>query len=141
MVTSVVLACFVIIYTGVACVLALRISLSSKTNMAAVMVSVGLLILACGLASLIGFALVNSLGPDGGAFIAPFTPFTSVWFLVHPAALFDTPTEFADGALATRYVATFGSIIAAALYAFIVWNRYGALVRGFDMTMRKQSGT
>ena len=109
--------------------------------MAAAMYALGLLILSCGLISAIGFPLVNSLGPEGGAFFAPFTPFTSMWFLAHPAALFGNAREFALGATGARIASAFGCVFAAGLYSIFVWNRYTALVRGFDMIIRKQSGT
>ncbi|MGB2987335.1 MAG: ABC transporter permease subunit [Phycisphaerae bacterium] len=134
-------AALLVIYTALACVVGLRISLTSKKNVTAVMYSVGLMILACGVLSMIGFPLIENLGPEGGAFVAPFTPFTSIWFLVHPSALFATPKEFAAGATLARFAALIGCVLAAGLYAAIVWNRYTALVRGFDMTVRKQSGT
>ena len=107
----------------------------------AAMYSIGLLILLCGLASMIGFPLVNSLGSEGGAFFAPFTPFTSIWFLVHPSALFSSAKEFSEGAAGARVAALLGCVFAAGIYAIFVWNRYTALVRGFDMIIRKQSGT
>jgi len=132
-------AILLVIYTAMACIAGLRMSLTSRSNTAAAMYSIGLLILLCGLASMIGFPLVSSLGPEGGAFFAPFTPFTSIWFLVHPTALFDNAKEFSQGAASARIAACFGCIFAAGLYAVFVWNRYTALVRGFDMIIRKQS--
>lgn len=142
--TAIEVAALLVIYTALACVTALRISLVSRTNMTAVMYSVGVAILFCGIASMIGFPFVNNLGPEGGALVAPFTPFTAIWFMVNPAALFDTASEFTQGTTVratTRVLMLFGCIAATAVYAFVVWNRYSALVRGFDMTMRKQSGT
>jgi hypothetical protein len=84
---------------------------------------------------------VNASGGEFGAFIAPFAPFTSIMFLVHPSDLFDTAKEFRDGAAAARFAAVIGSALAAGLYTLIVWRFYGGLVRNFDMVMRKQSGT
>ena len=139
--TAVEAAIMLVVYTAIACVAGLRVSLTSRSNVAAAMSALGLLILACGLASMIGFPLVNSLGPEGGAFFAPFTPFTSIWFLVHPTALFDSAKDFAKGASGARIAGLCGCVFAAGLYAVFVWNRYTALVRGFDMIIRKQSGT
>jgi hypothetical protein len=108
--------------------------------MTAVMSSIGAIIIAGGLVTLIGFPLVDASGGEFGAFLAPFTPFTAVWFLVDPAALFNDPTRgFAAGAAAARTAAGIGSVVALGLYAFLVWRGYTALVRGFDMIMRKQS--
>jgi ABC-type transport system involved in multi-copper enzyme maturation permease subunit len=135
------LAALLVIYTAVACVIALWISLTSRKNVTAVMYSVGLMILLCGVASLIFFPLINHLGGEGGVFLAPFTPFTSIKFLIHPAPLFGTAGEFARGAVAARIAAMIGGVIAATLYTVIVWRVYTGIVRNFDMTLRKQSGT
>ena len=84
--------------------------------------------------------IVRASGGEAGAFVAPFTPFTSVKFLVHPQALFDTAKEFSEGAATARAVAIFSCILSVALYSVVVWRAYGSLVRNFDMTLRKQSG-
>ncbi len=129
-----------VIYTATACVLGLRFSLTSRTNMTAVMTSIGAIILAGGLVTLIGFPLVEASGGEFGAFLAPFTPFTAVWFLIDPPALFNDPSRtFAAGAVSARTAAGIGSAVAWVLYAFIVWRGYASLVRGFDMILRKQS--
>lgn len=139
--TAVELGVLLVVYTAAACVLGLSISLSSRRMVNAVMYSLGLLIFLCGVLSMAGFAIVTNSGGEFGALLAPFTPFTSIWFLVHPAGLFNTPTEFSQGGGAARFAALIGTAIATGLYAFVVWNRYAALIRSFDMTMRKQSGT
>ncbi len=135
------LAALMVIYTAVACVISLRVSLVSKTNMAAVMSSVGLMILLCGVASLVGFPLTASAGGEFGAFLAPFTPFTSILYTVSPSALFDNQADFVRGATVARAAGLVGSIVATIVYAFCVWTVYSGLVRNFDMIVRKQSGT
>ncbi len=116
------------------------ISLKCRKNVTAVMYSIGSVILLNGVFSMIGFALVNASGGEFGAFLAPFAPVTSITFLVHPRALFNTAKEFSEGAAAARAWALFGSAAATAGYTFIVWRVYNSLVRNFDMTLRKQSG-
>ena len=139
--TGVELAALMVIYTATACVIGLRVSLTTRKNVTAVMYSIGLMILIYGLATLLGMAIVEGSGGEFGAFLAPFTPFTSIWFLVDPSQLFDTPTEFARGAGAARIAAIFGSAIAAVALTFVIWSVYTGLVRNFDMIMRKQTGT
>ncbi len=139
--TSIELGALLVVYTAAACVLGLSISLSSRKNVSAIMYSLGVIILLCGVLSVAGFAIVGSSGGEFGAFLAPFTPFTSIWFLVHQAGLFSTATEFSQGAGGARFAALIGSTVATGFYAFVVWNRYAALIRSFDMTLRKQSGT
>jgi ABC-type transport system involved in multi-copper enzyme maturation permease subunit len=139
--TAVELGTLLVVYTALACVIGLRFSLTSKTNVSAVMSSVGLVIVLGGLASMIGLAMVDASRGEFGAFLAPFTPFTAIKFLINPAALFDNSMkDFAAGAPAVRVAALLGCLIAIISYAFVVWRWYVGLVRDFDMTMRKQAG-
>lgn len=140
--TGIEVAALLVVFTAVACVVGLWRSLHGRTNMSAVMSSLAFMIMLCGVMSLIGFNLVEASGSaEAGAFLSAFTPFTAVKYLVNPAELFDSPKAFAAGAGAARVAALIGSVVATALYAFIVWRSYTALVRGFDMTLRKQSGS
>ncbi len=139
--TAIELAMLMTVYTALACVIGLRFSLHSRTNMVSVMYSVGTITLVFGLLSVIGFSLVGAFDGEVGAFFAPLTPFTSIWFLVNPVALFDhSVRDLAAGAAAARTVALFGVLVAVGLCTFIVWRAYAGLVRDFDMTIRKQSG-
>jgi ABC-type transport system involved in multi-copper enzyme maturation permease subunit len=130
-----------VIYTAIACVIGLRFSLTSRTNMTAVMTSIGAILLAGGLVTLIGFALVSNTGGEFAAFLSPFTPFTAVWFLIAPADLAQSSNMSTPAGLSTiRVSAAIGTTIALGLYTILVWRGYIALVRGFDMIMRKQTG-
>ncbi|MFQ5495151.1 MAG: ABC transporter permease subunit [Phycisphaerae bacterium] len=137
--TVVEVAVLLVVYTAFACVVGLWRSLNSKTNVSAVMHSLGLMILIFGVATLIGFAIVDSSIGEFGAFLAAFTPFTSIRYIVDLEALFPNPKDFAAGAGQARLAAWLGCLVAAGLYAFIVWRLYAGLVRTFDMTLRKQS--
>lgn len=138
--TGVELAALLTIFTALACVLGLKVSMVSKKNVTAVMYSVGILIVACGAATAVGFAIVDQAGGEMGALLAPFTPFTAIYILVDPSNLFASPADYASGATIARMSAFVGSAVAITLFAFIAWRAYAALVRDFDMTMRKQSG-
>jgi ABC-type transport system involved in multi-copper enzyme maturation permease subunit len=138
--TGLELGALLVVYTALACVIGLRFSLTSKTNMSAVMSSVGLVIILGGVASIIGLAMVDASRGEFGAFLAPFTPYTSINYLINPAALFSNSKDFATGAPAVRMAALIGCLIAIVSYAFVVWRWYVGLVRDFDMTMRKQAG-
>jgi ABC-type transport system involved in multi-copper enzyme maturation permease subunit len=138
--TGLELGALLVVYTALACVIGLRFSLTSKTNVSAVMSSVGLVIVLGGLASIIGLAMVDASRGEFGAFLAPFTPYTSINYLINPAALFSSSKDFVAGAPAVRMAALIGCLIAIISYAFVVWRWYVGLVRDFDMTMRKQAG-
>lgn len=140
--TWLLLGVLMILYTACACVIGLRISLVSRKNVTAVMYSVGLIIVLFGVASMLILAIVDSAGGmDFGAFLSPFAPFTAVLNLVDPARLYDTVKNFEQHSQEVRVASFIGSIVAALLYAFIVWSVYTGLVRNFDMIVRKQSGT
>lgn len=134
------LAALLVVYTALVCVIGLRFSLNSRTNMVAVMSSIGTIIILFGAASAVGFAMVKNSGGEFGAFFAPFTPFTAMQYLVSPASLFATSAEFTAGASAARSTAFIGSLVAVAVYAFVIWRWYTGLVTDFDRTMRKQTG-
>jgi len=129
-----------IVYTSAACVWGLKVSLGTRRNVSAVMYSLGGVIIAFGLWSMMIFAFVSNSGGEFASFLAPFAPFSSVWYLVHPRELFPTANEFLQGASAARYAAWIGCVSAAALYSTFIWRYYAYLVRSFDMTLRKQSG-
>lgn len=139
--TAVELNFLMLVYAAAACVLGLYVSLNSKKNVTAVMYSVGLMILGGGVASLLVWAFVTNSGGEFGAFLAPFAPFTSTKYLVHPAALFATERDFVASATGTRFALLLGSTIAVCVYILIIWRFYNSLVRNFDMTLRKQSAT
>ncbi len=139
--SSIEMAVLLIIYTGCACVIGLRISLVTKKTVTAVMYSVGLVIVLSIVASLLGQAIVNGAGGgEVGAFFAPFTPFTAIFYLVDLNNLFGSPKEFTDGIQAARMAGLLGTCIATVVYSFVVWSVYSGLVRNFDMIVRKQTG-
>ncbi|RME39640.1 MAG: hypothetical protein D6788_05040, partial [Planctomycetota bacterium] len=137
--TALCLAALLTVYTAGACVLGVRISLSAKRNVTAVMNSIGGIILLTGVFSMLGFAFVDASGGEFSAFLAPFTPFTAVRYLVDLGALFPSAKEFYDNVATARSAALLGSAIALGLYAFAVWRAYAALVQNFHMTLRRQS--
>jgi ABC-type transport system involved in multi-copper enzyme maturation permease subunit len=129
------------VFTACACVIGLKISLSARKTVSAVMYSIGTVILLCAVSSGIGFALTGQVGGEFGAFLSPFTPFTAVICVIDPVYLFGgNAKEFLEAAGQTRFALFVGTVISAGIFAVIVWSAYLGLVRGFDMIMRKQSG-
>jgi ABC-type transport system involved in multi-copper enzyme maturation permease subunit len=135
------IAVLMTIFTACACVIGLKVSMTARKNVTAVMYSVGVVTLLCTVSWGLGYAIIRAIGREFAAFFAPFTPFTAALFLVNPSGLFETAKEFAEHVSATRIAASIGCAVAVTLYAFLVWTAYSGLVRGFDMTMRKQTGT
>jgi len=135
------MAALILVYTAFACVIGLRVSLLTRKNVTAVMASIGLVVLLFGVTTWIGMAVVRGSGGEFGAFLAPFAPFTSIWYLIDPLQLFESENAYQTGASGARLAAALGSAIATLVYSFIVWSIYISLVRNFDMIVRKQSGT
>lgn len=137
---SIEIGVLMVIYMAVACVVGLKVSLVSRTNVMAVMTSVGIIILVAGILSIIGFAVVDASGGEFGALLAACTPFTAVRYLANPQELLSNiPT--ATLAREARIAAAIGSVIAALGWGFFAYRLYTGLVRDFDMTVRKQTGT
>jgi len=130
-----------LVYTACVCVIGLHISLNSKSNVSAVMYSIGLIIILCGVSWLLGNGLVSASQEGIGAVLAPLTPFTSMWYLVNPRGLFDSAAQLAQNAPVVRIGAAFGTVVAIGAYAFIVWAVFRGLVKNFDMIIRRQTGT
>lgn len=139
--TSIELGAVLIMSLALACVVCLKFSLTSKTTVKATMMSIAVILIASGILSAVGFAIVDSPA-DGhiGAFFAPFTPFTAIYALTEPAKLFDGDVDrlLRNGA-SVRIAMFIGSVLSAGMYALIVWSVYRALVRNFDMIVRKQT--
>lgn len=135
------IAALTTVYTACACIIGLRVSLWAKKNVTAVMYSVGALVLFCGGLTMLNVAIIAETGTEVGAFFAPFSPFTAVWYQVDPAQLYSNSKELLANAAATRAAFLIGSAIAMVLFTFFVWTIYVGLVRNFDMIVRKQSDT
>ncbi|MCP4592211.1 MAG: ABC transporter permease subunit [bacterium] len=133
------LAVLLLAYSALACMIGLHFSLRIRRTVKAVMVSVGALSVVCLGAFGLAFEIITSLD-SGGAFIAPFTPFTAVWVLVNPRTLFNNANELAQSLHSVRGFALTGSAIATAVVCAIVAGMYKNMVRNFDMIVRKQSG-
>lgn len=124
-------------YSAAACMFGLTISLHSRHTVRAVMVSVGIVAVICLLLTLIAGTVVEG---RGGAFVAPFTPFTGVRTLTNPVLLFDSAAALQKSYRDVRLWMAVGSGVAVAVYLLGVAGGYKSMVRNFDMIMRRQAG-
>ena len=69
------------------------------------MYSIGAIILLCGITTMLNVAIITETGTEVGAFFAPFSPFTAVWYQVDPSHLYATSKELMQNATATRTAA------------------------------------
>lgn len=129
------LAVLMVVFTALACVIGLQISLKSKKTVRAVLVSVTMMSLICGLLYVVGDAIVKNAG-NVGAFFAPGTPFTAVKVLTYPDIYNLGPH---DGS--TRLLVLIGTGLTFLAYGLVVGAVYKSLIRNFDMTVRKQTAS
>ena len=74
------------------------------------------------------------------AVFAAFTPFTTIFVAIYPEAWMCFDQQISAGELTSVRISTAaGSILAALIYGALVHATYRAMVRNFDMTIRKQS--
>jgi len=126
-------------FAALAAMVGLQFSLLSKKTVQAVMISTAIVMGAAGL--LWGCGVVTGeAGPYVAGIVQPFTPFPAIQALIDPARLFEagsTPTS--DEVATVRVARVIASLIAMAVYAGVTYSLYKSMVRGFDMTVRRQS--
>ena len=134
-----------IAFTALAAMVGLHFSLLSKKTVQAVMLSTGVVMGAAGLLWACG-AAVSSGGSTVAAVFLPFTPFPSVQALLDPWRLIEAGAGSAGTGgvsqadeMIFRITRVVFSLVSAAAYLVITYAVYNSMVRGFDMTVRRQS--
>ncbi len=134
------LAALLTVFTAWACMLGMHISLRSKRSVKAVMVSLGVLIIALLAASALWWQIVSAFD-TAGAVLAPATPYTAILVLCNPGVLLENPAKLPEHIGVIRGLSLIGSAAAVGVVLLIVTSMYKSMVRNFDMTLRKQSAT
>ena len=137
--TALEVGALLLVFAAYACMLGLHFSLKQRKTVRAVIIAVGVLLIANLGAFLFWNAVVQHAGVFGSALSAG-TPFTAIFILIDPSRLFDTPAVLAQSVRAVRVSALVGSVIFIALHAAVVYSWYKSMVRSFDTIIRKQSG-
>jgi ABC-type transport system involved in multi-copper enzyme maturation permease subunit len=126
-------------YSAMAAIIGLQFSLVSRTTVRAIMLSTAAVLSAAGLLWVCGIALQDS-GAVVIAAVYPLTPFPAVQALVDAPAIFNPQGNVGTDTLQTaRVMRILSSAISAAVYLAITFSIYRNMVRGFDMTVRKQT--
>lgn len=126
-------------YSSLAAMVGLQFSLLLKRTVQAVMLSTGVVVGTAALLSGCGLVLGRA-SPQLAAIVGPFAPFQAFTVLMHPEALTVAPLRPGLGAIAgLRVLALCGSLLAAGLYVALTFSVYRGMVRGFDMTVRRQT--
>ncbi|MGD8451081.1 MAG: ABC transporter permease subunit [Phycisphaerae bacterium] len=126
-------------YTAMAAMVGLQFSLMSKKTVQAVMSSTAVVMGAAGLLWACGLAIMQA-GPVTAAVILPFTPFPAMLTLTDFERAFDPLSQASTHVLASaRVTRVLFSLASAGVYLAITYAVYKSMVRGFDMTVRRQS--
>lgn len=139
-----------IAFSALAAMIGLHFSLLSKKTVRAVMLSTAVVLGAAGLLTACGLAMIGSSTAVAGV-VLPFTPFPAIQALLNPWSIVDAQSRTsgsgmwgsapAGNELLTTFRVTRAvfSAVAIAIYLAITYALYQSMVRGFDMTVRRQS--
>lgn len=137
--SAILLPALLLVYSALACVVSLQTSLKSKGSVQAIIQSMGIM-------TLVGFGLgvcaygaLETMEQIAGI-TGPLTFVMSILIVLNPQKM--TNEQFsrfsANEAEVMAYLFV-GTVIAVCLYGGIVMGMYRAMVRNFDMIVRKQS--
>ncbi len=119
----------------------LQWSLKSKGTLSAVIGTVSVVAIVSGILGLCGWASASDM-PVVGPALASLSPASLLDALVVPAdRLAETVDTSSNGLVTARISLSVGAIISAGVYIGIVFTVIGALVKNFDVTVRKLAGT
>lgn len=134
----VMLGLLLVVYASFASMLGLQMSLQFRRTVPAVLSTVGILMATSFALGACGYGLVE-IDEEFGAIISSFTPFTAVAAIVNPIETLDLGNASSSEVMGIRFLMPLGAGIAAGFYAIVVTAMYRAMIRNFDMTVRKQS--
>jgi ABC-type transport system involved in multi-copper enzyme maturation permease subunit len=136
-------------FAALAAMVGLHFSLLSKKTVQAVMISTAIVMGASGLLTACGLAVRGS-NPTIAGLVLPFTPVWGIQSLLDPWTVAGTAaasshgwgstgTLTAEDLLVFRVTRAVASLIAVALYLAVTFALHNSMVRGFDMTVRRQT--
>ena len=126
-----------LVYSAVACILGLHMSLKNKGTIQALLATIAILVVAGMGLGLCAYGVVDNAGPLGPLMV-PLTFVTGVFFVLSPQDILQNPNW---NALQGRQVVIFlviGTVIAVGLYSAVVAGTYKSMITNFDMIVRKQ---
>ena len=135
-----------IAFSALAAMVGLHFSLLSKKTVQAVMISTTIVMGAAGLLWACGLAMKGGANPVVSAVVLPFTPVWGLQALLDPWSLASSSSggmspaaASADEVVSFRLIRAVTTLIATGAYLAITYALYNSMVRGFDMTVRRQS--
>jgi ABC-type transport system involved in multi-copper enzyme maturation permease subunit len=127
-------------FTAFCVMVGLQWSLRSKGTIASVIATVGIVAVVGGTLGLCGWQSGESIGFIGPAFAA-LTPLTLVYALLNPAEALAETVSSAQGLTQARIALLVGSLLGSGVYVGVVMGIMANMVRNFDFTVRRLSGT
>ncbi len=118
----------------------LQWSVRSKGSLGSVVGTVGIVGAVGGVVGLCGWNAGSEI-PVVGPVLAAMTPLTAALACVQPEHALSETVNGASGLRGARIALVVGSGVAALTYLAVVYGLHAAIVKGFDMTVRKLAGT
>ncbi len=139
-----------IIVTAFAAIVGMQMSLRCRTTVMAVMSSVGVVVGVCAALGWCGYTVLSNSGSGNmiGVVLGSFSPFTILAMLIDPYEIAGNifapagsaaSVAGADDSGMARFLMIAFTLIAVGAYTAVVWSMYRSMVKGFDMTIRRQS--
>lgn len=130
----------IISFSAAAAMIGLNRSLNSRKTVQAIMTSTAIVLLTSGI--LFGCVLgISQGGAEVASVFTPLSPFHAMYTLIDFAGAcdLDSTTQQPARLYQARLLRGIMSVVSSGLYAGFVVAMYRHLVRGFDMTVRRQS--
>ncbi|NLX96763.1 MAG: hypothetical protein GXY83_11350, partial [Rhodopirellula sp.] len=122
-----------------AAMVGLQFSLISKKTVQAVMLSTAVVLGAAGLLFACGVAMKGA-GAIAASVVLPFTPFPAMQALLDAQEAFNSAGSASKVTMETaRATCAIFALISATAYLALTYSIYKNMVRGFDMTVRRQT--
>ncbi len=134
-------------FAALSAMIGLHFSLLSKKTVQAVMISTAIVLGAAGLLTACGAAM-RGTSPSVAAVVLPFTPMWAIDALLDPwksvgyanSNWSGNPTSVSTSAVSMfRVTCAVFSVVSAVVFLGVTYALYNSMVRGFDMTVRRQS--
>jgi ABC-type transport system involved in multi-copper enzyme maturation permease subunit len=130
-----------VLVSALAAIVGMHTSMRARRTMAAVMLSVLAMAAIIGLPALIATtALSTGYRSNAPLAVAAFSPVATLCVLVDATSFGGQvlSSEYSREATGGRWTLFFTGLVAAAIYAAVVYGLYRSMVRNFDMMIRKQ---
>ena len=135
--TPILMALILVPFIAFCVIVGMYLSLRAKGVLGAVIPSVAIVVLIALVMGFCGFQIVNEV-PLIGSIVNSFSPATSLIVIINP---WEHVSGFATGEAGGRFMLFLAACFAAGGYSLAVYGILMSMVRNFDQTVRKLTGT